>query len=835
MTIQRKRVAKRLATGLVAGALALGGLAISGASPAGAANPDWSVLDSRIGGADRYETAVLVAEDRGWSNLIIASGENPADALAASAIVEAEDAAILLTMSDGLPEIVADYLDENDDFAGDVYIVGGESAISADIEDAIGDLMPDATVTRVAGDNRYETAAEINAMLGIPDGAIIVNGADGRWPDALSIGQVAALLEWPIIVTGNGGLNNVATEQIDNLLLDNEDASFLLIGGTTVMPQSVEDYLLDEGVSAGSIRRLGGADRYGTNVLVNAWILEGGATALLSAFTGGALNNSTAEAPLGLLYAFDAAGADSGAGYGVTLVSGESPWDALSATGLVQASEHHLVLTKKDSLPPFTAVAAGLLAQLGGPQEVSIIGGPNAVSNTVKNAFFAAVNTDAPAPTISGCTHGAPWITVDLVGADSASKNAGIVVEVDADDGSDVAVDIEESESLLYPAGTHYTVVFDDYTLEPDDVVTVAVDTESDMFQAVDVAECVVTEDETDPTITMEVLSDSIIFTASEPVTPGDLAVTTVTTDGEETVFSGEDTQGEEATWSILPASTNDLALFLATGYSSKWIASNLGADPTADDYEATFTASSRYYLAEDSFADLVDLTNASASDRAAADSTDPTMTKLAAVCVNQTSASWNLNAETTLYFGNMGAVGAVGPSPTGISGNDWVVELVDDRGAEAPSVSSDSAEQTLTISFDLGRHTIAQLYREMVDAGVGGLLGSWSIETADFTGTIDEDDADALEITPGTKDCSVILAPSEPVIADWSLTDLEGDAGDLEDLGFAVDLFVLTFEDVDEADYEVEINGEDEDGDTVAFFSDVSGNAGAFRLTFTI
>ena len=816
MEINRKRVAKRLASGLVAGALALGGLALTGASPAGAANPDWSVLDSRIGGADRYETAVLVAEDRGWSNLIIASGENPADALAASAIVEAEDAAILLTMSDGLPEIVADYLDENDDFAGDVYIVGGESAISADVEDAIGDLMPDATVTRVAGDNRYETAAEINALLGVPDGAIIVNGADGRWPDALSVGQVAALLEWPIIVTGDGGLNDVATEQIDNLLLDNDEASFLLIGGTTVMPQSVEDYLLDEGVSAGSIRRLGGADRYGTNVQINAWMLEGA----VSGF------RTTAEAPLGDLYAFDDGDL---AGYGVTLVSGEVPWDALSATAWTVNSEPwHLVLVKRDSLPPFTGVAMGLLAQLGGPQGVQIIGGPNAVSNSVKTALFAAINTDAPAATLGGCAEGSEGLTADFTGLDPVTKGTngalGLTVTLNDDvvahsngdpsDG-DIIVTTDVSSLGLYAAGSHWDITFEIYDtdefvpllLAADDVIEVDVNENvSGIYQLVDTATCEVTADEDAPTITIDATTEGIHVTASEPVVEGSLSV----------VDANGDPFAVDSTYSTDIANN----AFAGSDYSTSWYI----------DFDGSVDADTRVYVEAGSFEDRVgNATEEDSSDRVALDSTDPSISKLAAVCTNTASTEWvvaGTAGDLTIIKNNMLAEGSTYAGP---EGNEWTVEVVDDRGGDSVTVAADSTEKTLTITADVGRASHAEVFRAFVDAGLGGLLGSWTVQSGNWDSLLDDDGEIDID-SEGTRDCTVVMSHSEPSTVSWSDSDLDGDDvfGGLNGM-VSGKMSILVFTGLEDASSEIEINLD-------AAPEDLSGNnSGATRLTFTI
>jgi len=154
---QRKRVAKRLASGLLAGALALGGLAISGGSVT--AKTPSSLSTQRLAGADRYETATavarsMIANGSGTpTGLVIASGQSPYDALAGSVLTTATRP-LLLVQKDSIPTAVSNFISDyrtsfRDAASSVVYVLGGESAISAATLTAItnavtstGDLTP---------------------------------------------------------------------------------------------------------------------------------------------------------------------------------------------------------------------------------------------------------------------------------------------------------------------------------------------------------------------------------------------------------------------------------------------------------------------------------------------------------------------------------------------------------------------------------------------------------------------------------------------------------------------------------------------------------------------
>ncbi len=93
----------------------------------------------RFQGSSRYETSVDVAD--GYYNclqmevetIVLVSGENYPDALAASGIAGIKDAPILLTEKDNIPKSVKKYIREKN--IKNIIIVGGENSISSNIED----------------------------------------------------------------------------------------------------------------------------------------------------------------------------------------------------------------------------------------------------------------------------------------------------------------------------------------------------------------------------------------------------------------------------------------------------------------------------------------------------------------------------------------------------------------------------------------------------------------------------------------------------------------------------------------------------------------------------
>lgn len=125
------------------------------------AQADSPIGFERHAGATRYETAAEIAAVAysASTDVVIATGEGFADALAGAALEGDLDAPVLLVPSDlvggAVPTAVTDAIDDLG--ATTATLLGGPNAISEDVEDVADYLVGNSTVTttdRVAGSTR---------------------------------------------------------------------------------------------------------------------------------------------------------------------------------------------------------------------------------------------------------------------------------------------------------------------------------------------------------------------------------------------------------------------------------------------------------------------------------------------------------------------------------------------------------------------------------------------------------------------------------------------------------------------------------------------------------
>ncbi|MCK4777716.1 MAG: cell wall-binding repeat-containing protein, partial [Actinomycetia bacterium] len=126
----------------------------------------------RLAGNDRIETAIEISDDvfsNGWcdgAEVIVCRSDLYPDALSASSLAGWFTCPILLNPSDSLDSRVEDELDrlfDGFDTTDTVYIIGGEAALSEEVEDDLEDL--DCTVIRIGGTDRYDTAQKVAEEL----------------------------------------------------------------------------------------------------------------------------------------------------------------------------------------------------------------------------------------------------------------------------------------------------------------------------------------------------------------------------------------------------------------------------------------------------------------------------------------------------------------------------------------------------------------------------------------------------------------------------------------------------------------------------------------------
>ena len=206
----------------------------------------------RIAGANRYETAVKISQ-AGWQEhaqgVVIARGDDFPDALAGAPLAYDLDSPILLTHTNVLDQIVKDEVERLDpEFA---ILLGGEKALSKDVEDALVDMgIP---VERIAGADRFETAAKIAATLPHANKAVIANGM--KFPDALAIASYAAENTYPILLAKQNELPD------DTAAMLKRYPESIAVGGTAVLSEDLFNKLP-------KAKRYGGADRYETASII---------------------------------------------------------------------------------------------------------------------------------------------------------------------------------------------------------------------------------------------------------------------------------------------------------------------------------------------------------------------------------------------------------------------------------------------------------------------------------------------------------------------------------------------------------------------------------------
>ncbi len=209
-------------------------------------------------GSNRYETAVKTSQ-RGWSSAntaIISNGGAIVDALAATPLAAYKDAPVLLTEKNSLKDVTKEELKRLG--VGKVYIIGGESVISKNVQSRIKSMG--ISVERISGSDRYATgvaiANEMKSEGAAIDQVAVVNGVSGL-ADAISFGAAAGQKNIPIILSNKKG----ETPGAEKILSDSAIEKTYIIGGKAAVPEGVE-------VSLKNPERVSGANRSETNAAI---------------------------------------------------------------------------------------------------------------------------------------------------------------------------------------------------------------------------------------------------------------------------------------------------------------------------------------------------------------------------------------------------------------------------------------------------------------------------------------------------------------------------------------------------------------------------------------
>lgn len=191
----------------------------------------------RLGGANRYETSVAIAES-GWPSgsvyAVLATGNDYPDALSAAPLAKKYDAPILLTDKSTIPQNILDEIVQLK--TSHIFICGGTGVISQDVENKLNTMG--ITTERLEGKDRYETSLAIAKKMGVTTGQLIsVNGYD--WADALSASSIAAEMGIPVLLTDK----DAVSEDLNSFLDQGSFSKTYVLGDTSLISNSVADNL----------------------------------------------------------------------------------------------------------------------------------------------------------------------------------------------------------------------------------------------------------------------------------------------------------------------------------------------------------------------------------------------------------------------------------------------------------------------------------------------------------------------------------------------------------------------------------------------------------------
>lgn len=221
----------------------------------------------RVAGSDRYDTAVQINKDAFpdvADTVVIATGANYADALAASGLCGVYDAPLYLTPSADVYWQLAAEIERLG--ATKAIIVGGSNAVSNQVEAQLNAMSGVAgNVSRISGANRYDTARRIAEEMRTVTGtdlteALVVSGEN--YADALSASPLAFADNRPILLTPKTYAYPATLEALDSVGVQH----VTIAGGTSAVSSAAEQQIETRVGSQAS--RWAGGDRFETSAVV---------------------------------------------------------------------------------------------------------------------------------------------------------------------------------------------------------------------------------------------------------------------------------------------------------------------------------------------------------------------------------------------------------------------------------------------------------------------------------------------------------------------------------------------------------------------------------------
>ncbi|MBQ8663909.1 MAG: cell wall-binding repeat-containing protein, partial [Eubacterium sp.] len=185
----------------------------------------------RLAGANRYETNLMILEEAGVSGeeILVCTGRGFADSLSASATGKP-----ILLIGKSVTAEQKEFMSLHK--GNQYYIIGGESAVSKEIESVVKDY---GMTERISGSTRYETSILVaEAFFDGSEEAVLAYAKN--FPDGLCGGPLALSKNAPLILTATGKEANAVTYTKNNSI-----SAGAVLGGAGLISDEVVMEILD--------------------------------------------------------------------------------------------------------------------------------------------------------------------------------------------------------------------------------------------------------------------------------------------------------------------------------------------------------------------------------------------------------------------------------------------------------------------------------------------------------------------------------------------------------------------------------------------------------------
>jgi putative cell wall-binding protein len=243
----------------------------------------------RYAGPDRYSTAAAISAASfapGVATAYVATGRNFPDALAGAAAAAADDAPTLLVTTSTIPDATRAELARLKPKR--IVILGGPTVVSTSVGAALR-AYTSGKVVRIAGTDRYSTAAAISAATFPPNVPVAYVATGANFPDALGGAAAAGRQGAPVLLVSDQVPDSVATE-----LRRLAPERIVILGSRAVVSAAVETALA--AFTTGPVARIAGVDRYDTSLAISRATYDAASTVYLA--TGANFPDALAGAPL---------------------------------------------------------------------------------------------------------------------------------------------------------------------------------------------------------------------------------------------------------------------------------------------------------------------------------------------------------------------------------------------------------------------------------------------------------------------------------------------------------------------------------------------------------